>query len=54
VTERQLVRGGVPAFSVLDEMKKIGLVSERAGDRAQTSDVFRMTPARVVTSAIAV
>lgn len=54
VSELELLQHRVTTFDVLDAGKEVGVVPERAGDRAQAAHVLRMSPARVVPAAIAV
>ena len=50
--ELQLIVGRVPTFDVLQRVKQLEVLAQRAGDRAQPAHVFRMSPAGVVTAAI--
>ncbi len=54
VGKRELFNRGVSPLEVLDLVKKVRVLSQRARDGAQTADVLRMSPAGVVTPAIAV
>ena len=44
----------VTPLEVLDGVKQLGFFTQRPGDGAETSDVLRMSPTGVVSSAVAV
>ncbi len=54
MAERELGGGRVAALEVIDGLKEIGMIAQRAGDGAQSSNVLGMIPAGVVPAAIAV
>ena len=54
VGQRDLVGRRVPAFDVHERMKQIWVLAQRARDRTQSPDVLRVTPPRVVASAVRV
>jgi hypothetical protein len=54
VRNRQLFRGRVPAFDVIDSLEKIRIIPESASHSAQTADVLGMIPACVMAAAVGV
>src|SRR4051794_27388 len=46
--------GSVPAFQMLDTVEELGILTKRARDGAETTDVLGMSPSRVVAATIAV
>jgi hypothetical protein len=54
MSKLELGRCGVSSLDLLNAVEKLGIVSEGAGNRAQTADVLRMIPPRVVAAAVGV
>ena len=54
VNELELFRGCVSSFDLLDCIEQLGIITERAGDRAQSANVLRVIPPGVVSTAIRV
>jgi hypothetical protein len=54
VRKLQLLERSVPPFEMLDAVKELGILTERARYRAQASDMLGMSPAGVVAATIAV
>ena len=54
VRERELVRRRVPPFDVLERVKQLGILAQRARDGAQPPDVLGVTPPGVVAAAVGV
>ena len=52
--ELELLDGRVTSLEVLNVVKQKRIVTQRPGDGAQSSDVLRMSPSGVVSSAVAV
>ena len=52
--ELDLLDGRVPSLEVLDAVKELRILAQRACDRAEPADVFRMPPAGIVAPAVAV
>ncbi len=52
VAEAQLIKRCVAPFQMLDAIKKIGAVSQRARNGTQTANVLGMLPSRVMPAAI--
>ena len=50
----ELFNGRVTSLEVLDGVKQLGFFTQRPGDRAETSDVLRMSPTGIVSPAVAV
>src|SRR2546430_13091661 len=44
----------MPRLAMLEQMEQLHVVAQRAGNGAETSDVFRMTPPGVVVAAVGV
>jgi hypothetical protein len=52
--ERELVLGGMASLGVVERLKQLGVVAERARDGADPADVLGMPPPRVVPTAVGV
>jgi hypothetical protein len=54
VSERQLGPRGVSSFDVHKRVKELGMLAQSAWNRAEPSDVLRMSPAGVVPATVGV